>query len=188
MGGIIKFIPVTAAGLIIGLFSLMGLPFTSGFYSKDSIIEIAFGTHTLFGFYGFICSLVAAFFTAFYCYRIFFYLFIIDTNLSRGVIINISEDTFLIKNVLGCLTIITIFVGMLFKQPLSSPFAILIYYNSIYFDFNNFISTDLELYIYSYSFLKFFIFITPIIGVIISWLYHKIWFNLFFFFFFLKIN
>lgn len=42
MGGFFKLFPLTYLGFIIGFFSLMGLPFTSGFYSKDLIIELAF--------------------------------------------------------------------------------------------------------------------------------------------------
>jgi NADH-quinone oxidoreductase subunit L len=68
MGGLFYLLPITFSGIVIGLFSLMGLPFTSGFYSKDSIIELAYSKNTYLGNYAFSCALLGAFLTAFYCY------------------------------------------------------------------------------------------------------------------------
>lgn len=82
MGGLYKLLPITFAGTSIGLFSLMGLPFTSGFYSKDCIIELAFSKNTFLGFYSFFCAILGAFLTAFYCYRFFYYVFFSTTKLS----------------------------------------------------------------------------------------------------------
>lgn len=48
-GGIIKLIPFTYSLLIIGFFALSGLPFLSGFYSKDLILETAMSTYTVGG-------------------------------------------------------------------------------------------------------------------------------------------
>jgi NADH-ubiquinone oxidoreductase chain 5 len=41
-GGLLKLIPFTYSMFLIGCFALCGLPFLSGFYSKDLILEIAF--------------------------------------------------------------------------------------------------------------------------------------------------
>jgi len=68
MGGLFKIMPITFSGISIGLISLMGFPFTSGFFSKDSIIELAYAHNSFIGYYGFSCALLGAFFTAFYCY------------------------------------------------------------------------------------------------------------------------
>jgi proton-translocating NADH-quinone oxidoreductase chain L len=49
MGGLVKLIPFTYAMMMIGSLSLMGFPFLTGFYSKDAILELSYGTFTISG-------------------------------------------------------------------------------------------------------------------------------------------
>lgn len=42
MGGLIRALPLTYVMTLIGSLSLMGLPYLSGFYSKDLILELAY--------------------------------------------------------------------------------------------------------------------------------------------------
>jgi len=76
MGGIWKLIPVTYALMWIGNLALtgIGIPGTaigfSGFFSKDVIIEAAYGAHTGIGMYAFWMGITAAFLTAFYSWRL----------------------------------------------------------------------------------------------------------------------
>ena len=41
MGGLVKVLPLTFVMFLIGSLALMGFPFTTGFYSKDVILELA---------------------------------------------------------------------------------------------------------------------------------------------------
>ena len=59
--------PVTFVTFLVGTMALMGVPFFSGFYSKDAILVAAFHHH----FVIFLLALFAAFLTAFYMTRLF---------------------------------------------------------------------------------------------------------------------
>jgi NADH-ubiquinone oxidoreductase chain 5 len=46
-GKLVNLIPYTYSLMLIGFVALSGLPFLSGFYSKDLILEIAFSKYTI---------------------------------------------------------------------------------------------------------------------------------------------
>jgi NADH-quinone oxidoreductase subunit L len=75
MGGLWRRLPFTLAMMTIGSLALMGFPFTSGYYSKDAIIEAAFASHRLGAFYGYVLTAGAAGLTAFYSWRVVFLTF-----------------------------------------------------------------------------------------------------------------
>ena len=70
MGGIWRQIPVTYAVMWIGSLALAGFPFFAGFYSKDMILEAAYGAHTSAGLLAFWLGCAAALLTAFYSWRL----------------------------------------------------------------------------------------------------------------------
>lgn len=75
MGGIWKLIPRTYTLMWIGNLALAGLPFFSGYYSKDLILEAAFADHSSVGMFAFACGIAAALLTAFYSWRLLFMTF-----------------------------------------------------------------------------------------------------------------
>jgi NADH-quinone oxidoreductase subunit L len=70
MGGLWKKIPLTYVMMWAGSLALAGVFPFSGFYSKDAILEDAWAAHTMIGQYGFWCTLIAAFLTGFYSWRL----------------------------------------------------------------------------------------------------------------------
>lgn len=46
IGNLLKTIPITSSFTLVASLSLMGMPFLSGFYSKDTIIETMASSHT----------------------------------------------------------------------------------------------------------------------------------------------
>ncbi len=70
MGGIWKAIPITYALMWIGSLALAGIPPFAGFYSKDIVLEAAYGAHSNVGMYAFWMGIAAAFLTAFYSWRL----------------------------------------------------------------------------------------------------------------------
>ena len=75
MGGLRKHIPVTFIMMVVGTLALTGFPFTSGYFSKDMIIEAAHARHTQVAEYAFILLAIAAFLTSFYSWRLIFMAF-----------------------------------------------------------------------------------------------------------------
>ncbi len=70
MGGIWRKIPITYTLMWIGNLALAGVPFFAGYYSKDMVLEAAYGAHSTVGMYAFVCGVLAAFLTAFYSWRL----------------------------------------------------------------------------------------------------------------------
>jgi NADH-quinone oxidoreductase subunit L len=75
MGGLAKYMPVTAVTCWIGGLALVATPFFSGFYSKDAIIEAVGLTHRWGGTYAYWCVLLGAFVTSLYTFRLLFMTF-----------------------------------------------------------------------------------------------------------------
>lgn len=75
MGGLYKKIPITYAMFWIGSLAIAGVPPLAGYYSKDAILELAYVSNSVFGITIYIMILAAAFFTAFYSWRLIFKVF-----------------------------------------------------------------------------------------------------------------
>jgi NADH-quinone oxidoreductase subunit L len=75
MGALRRVMPFTFAIMLIGTLSITGFPFTSGYVSKDAIIEATYAAHTQVGNYAFVLTLLAAVLTAFYSWRLMFLTF-----------------------------------------------------------------------------------------------------------------
>ena len=118
MGGLINIIPLTYALMFIGSLSLMGFPFLTGFYSKDAILELAYGKYTFSGHFAHWLGTVSAFLTAFYSMRLIFLTFINRTNAYKYAIQNSHDLPPIMGYPLMPLVFGSIFVGYLTKDML----------------------------------------------------------------------
>ncbi len=75
MGGLRKYMKITYWTSLIGSLALIGTPFFSGFYSKDSIIEAAHASHLPGATFAIWSVTIGVFVTAFYSFRMFFLVF-----------------------------------------------------------------------------------------------------------------
>jgi NADH-ubiquinone oxidoreductase chain 5 len=116
MGGLKKLVPFTYSVMMIGSLALMGFPFLTGFYSKDVILEVAYGKYELAGHFAYILGLFAAFFTAFYSIRLAHLTFLSSPNGYKSVILNAHDSTLMMIIPLAVLTVPSIFVGYLMKD------------------------------------------------------------------------
>ena len=75
MGGLWKYMPITWFTSLLGSLALIGFPFFSGFYSKDSIIEAVHASTIPGAGYALFCVLLGVFVTAFSSFRMYFLVF-----------------------------------------------------------------------------------------------------------------
>jgi len=75
MGGLRKYMPITWITFLLGNLALIGTPFFSGFYSKDSIIEAVAESHLPASGFAYFAVLAGVFVTAFYSFRLYFLVF-----------------------------------------------------------------------------------------------------------------
>jgi NADH-quinone oxidoreductase subunit L len=108
MGGLWKKLRVTGPLFLIGTLAISGVPLFSGFFSKDEILIAAWehGNTSLFWL-----AVAAAFFTAFYMFRLFFMVF---TGKARSEMHNVHESPAVMTVpmlVLGVLAVISGYVN-----------------------------------------------------------------------------
>ncbi len=75
MGGLKKYLPITYWVSLIGTLALIGFPGSSGFFSKDSIIEAVHLSELPGSGYAYAMVLMGVFVTAFYSFRLLFLVF-----------------------------------------------------------------------------------------------------------------
>ncbi|TAL90828.1 MAG: NADH-quinone oxidoreductase subunit L, partial [Rhodanobacter sp.] len=69
MGGLRKYMPITWITMWAGSFALVAVPFTSGFYSKDAIIEAVGESHRWGAHYAYFCVMAGVLVTGLYTFR-----------------------------------------------------------------------------------------------------------------------
>lgn len=131
MGGLYNYIPFTHMLMIIGTISLMGFPFTAGYYSKDAIIESAYLASSGFSSYAFIIGLLGVLMTSFYSWRLMFLTFNGTTRIEEKDIVNIHESPKVMLIPLIVLAVGALFSGFFFKDYFIGSSSELFWGNSI---------------------------------------------------------
>ncbi|MEE2980351.1 MAG: NADH-quinone oxidoreductase subunit L [Pseudomonadota bacterium] len=111
MGGLWRKIPVTYAVMWIGSLALAGVPFFAGYFSKDIILESAWGAHSMVGQYAFWLGVLAAVLTAFYSWRLLFMTFHGAPRASPEVMAHVHESPKVMTIPLMLLAVGAIFAG-----------------------------------------------------------------------------
>jgi NADH-ubiquinone oxidoreductase chain 5 len=116
MGSLILFLPKTYSFILIGSLSLMALPFLTGFYSKDFLLEIALIPHNTTNTMACILALIAALLTGIYSTRLIILTFLSNPHFPYTLISLILDPNLSSKISLYIATIAAIFFGYLTNE------------------------------------------------------------------------
>jgi len=169
LGGNLKQIPYVYVVFVAGSFALMGVPFLSGFYSKDLIIEYALGGGDSLSAWGFWLSSLAAFLTSFYSCRLLILSF---ARAKANAVYLRSTHTPLqfISSPLILLAYLSVFLGYFLKD-------IFVGFGSPFFQNNIFVSPVQDVIIdtdFLFSSLKFLPVVFSFLGFVLSLLFFSL--------------
>ena len=115
-GGLIIFLPLTYSVMLIASLSLVAFPYMTGFFSKDFILESAYGQFYLSSIIVYFIAIIGAMFTTLYSVKVLYLTFLTNPN---GPTINYTkahEGNIYINLPLIILAIFSIFFGYIFKD------------------------------------------------------------------------
>lgn len=92
MGLLCKSLPFVYLCFVIGSLAISGIPFTTGFFSKDLIIEFGYSRYILDGFFIYYLAVTSAFFTSVYSTKLLFFVFQSDMNCYRSYLWDDAND------------------------------------------------------------------------------------------------
>jgi NADH-ubiquinone oxidoreductase chain 5 len=117
MGGLAQFLPLTNTFFLIASFSLMGLPYLSGFFSKDLLLEILISyNNNVFFFFCLCLLLITTGLTAAYSMKLFGLVFYTQPNFLYCLLPKIQENVTYVQILLSFLCFLSIFSGWLFSD------------------------------------------------------------------------
>jgi len=116
MGGLYKKIPFTATMMWIGSLAIIGFPYLSGYYSKESILENAYYTSNSIAYFAYIVGIVTALLTAFYSWRLLFLTFHGENRSEIKIYEHAHESPMVMTIPLFILAVGSIFSGIIFAD------------------------------------------------------------------------
>jgi NADH-quinone oxidoreductase subunit L len=118
MGGLRKYMPITYWTCLVGALALIGCPGTSGFFSKDALIDaVHFSTRPGHN-YAYFCVLSGVFVTALYTFRMFFMTFHGKPRMDHHTEEHLHESPWVVTVPLVLLAIPSALIGWFTVEPM----------------------------------------------------------------------
>tara|TARA_B100000029_G_scaffold461232_1_gene492853 strand:+ start:44 stop:1951 length:1908 start_codon:yes stop_codon:yes gene_type:complete len=116
MGGLHSKIPFTAVMMWIGSLAIIGFPYFSGYYSKESILENTYFASNYMSNFAYFVGILTALLTAFYSWRLLFMTFYGKSRSEKEVYNNAHESPWSMRIPLILLAFGSIFAGIFFAE------------------------------------------------------------------------
>jgi NADH-quinone oxidoreductase subunit L len=118
MGGLRKYLPITYWTCLVGALALIGFPGTSGFFSKDALIDAVHLSHRAGSGYAYFCVLSGVFITALYTFRMFFMTFHGQPRMDHHTQEHLHESPWVVTVPLILLAIPSALIGWFTVEPM----------------------------------------------------------------------
>ena len=118
MGGLYRYMPITWFTALIGSLALVGFPLTSGFFSKDAIIEAVHYSQLPGADIAYLAVLSGVFITALYTFRLFFLTFHGEERMDRHTWEHLKESPGVVTVPLFILAIPSLVIGAFLVGPM----------------------------------------------------------------------
>ena len=115
-GGLISFLPLTYSVILIASLSLVAFPFMTGFYSKDFILESAYGQYHFSSINVYVIAVIGAIFTTLYSVKVIYLTFLTNPNGPVNSYRNAHESDIFISLPLVVLAIFSIYFGYITRD------------------------------------------------------------------------
>jgi NADH-ubiquinone oxidoreductase chain 5 len=121
LGGLITLLPFTYTAILVGSLSLMALPFLTGFFSKDLILELAYSQYEFSGSVAYWLGTITAMITAFYSFRLISLTFLTYPNACKKDYDSTHEQPLIVVIPYVILALLAIFFGYIAKDLFVGP-------------------------------------------------------------------
>ena len=115
-GGLMTFLPLTYTVILIASLSLVAFPFMTGFYSKDFILESAYGQYCFSSINVYFIAVIGAIFTTLYSVKVIYLTFLANPNGPVNYYKNAHEGDIFLSLPLVILALFSIYFGYLTKD------------------------------------------------------------------------
>jgi NADH-quinone oxidoreductase subunit L len=118
MGGLRKYMPITYWTCLVGCLALIGFPGSSGFFSKDSLIDAVGASHRVGSPYAYFCVVSGVFITALYTFRMFIMTFLGKERMDHHTQEHLHESPWVVTVPLILLAIPSALIGWFTVGPM----------------------------------------------------------------------
>jgi len=115
-GGLVQILPLTYTVMLIASLSLAALPWLSGYYSKDLIIELAYGSYSFSSYLVYWLSVIAACFTMLYSVKLIYLTFLSYAQGPKGNYEKAHESPWVMTIPLIILALLSVYLGYITKD------------------------------------------------------------------------